>query len=171
MGRKLASIALAGAMTIISLCATVGAAQADVVPLDHAIACDIAIASSQTTVYGVNAWRVPGGSYFVPGQSCSEPHNRLIFQTDRKLAVYDQNNGLKWLAPNTYLNGYIAKMQTDGNFVVYNSSYTPLWASNTSGYTAADNVWLAVQADGNVVIYKGYGSSPAALWATNTVHS
>jgi hypothetical protein len=79
---------------------------------------------------------------------------------------------------------YTLNMQGDGNLVLYQSG-TALWASNTSG-SAADEaimqgdagspVWasgtagndgasLAVQNDGNVVIYSASG---AALWATGT---
>jgi len=53
-------------------------------------------------------------------------------------------------------------MQTDGNFVVYDSTGRPVWASNTWGHPGAG---LVVQDDGNTVIYST-GSSP--LWATNT---
>jgi hypothetical protein len=53
-------------------------------------------------------------------------------------------------------------MQGDGNFVVYASSGSPVWASNTAGDTGA---YLDVQNDGNVVIYSASGT---ALWSTGT---
>ena len=53
-------------------------------------------------------------------------------------------------------------MQGDGNFVIYTSTGTPLWASNTAGNTGA---YLTVQNDGNAVVYSASG---AALWSTDT---
>jgi hypothetical protein len=52
-------------------------------------------------------------------------------------------------------------MQDDGNFVLYDQDNAPVWASNTDGNPGA---YLAVQDDGNVVVYQN--GSP--LWATNT---
>ena len=57
--------------------------------------------------------------------------------------------------------GNIAIMQDDGNFVLYDQDNEPVWASNTGGNPGA---YLAVQDDGNVVVYQD--GSP--LWATNT---
>ena len=53
-------------------------------------------------------------------------------------------------------------MQGDGNFVLYTSSGTPVWASNTAGNSGA---YLQVQNDGNVVVYSASG---AVLWSTGT---
>jgi hypothetical protein len=52
-------------------------------------------------------------------------------------------------------------MQGDGNFVVYDAHGAAVWATGTNG--SGGNV-LAVQNDGNLVIYAG----PVAVWATNT---
>ncbi|WP_405879317.1 hypothetical protein OG762_12075 [Streptomyces sp. NBC_01136] len=54
-------------------------------------------------------------------------------------------------------------MQTDGNFVLYNNTATPIWASGTwdhSGSTAT------FQTDGNLVVYAPEGGP--ALWASGT---
>jgi hypothetical protein len=65
-----------------------------------------------------------------------------------------------------------ARMQFDGNFVLYGYDRRPVWASNTQGNPAA---WLIVQEDCNVVIYvepqhiNRSGNSPIPVWATNTV--
>lgn len=58
---------------------------------------------------------------------------------------------------------YVAQFQTDGNFVVYDWSFNPvkpIWSSKTAG--RGDH--LAIQGDGNVVIYAG----TVAQWATGT---
>jgi hypothetical protein len=63
-------------------------------------------------------------------------------------------------------------MQTDGNLVIYRFSderfvpiqdRVPTWSSNTHGNNGA---FLAVQNDGNVVIYNS--NNTRALWATGT---
>jgi hypothetical protein len=68
------------------------------------------------------------------------------------------------LTPGQYLrstNGrYLAVMQTDGNFVVYGAG-RPLWASRTQSGGAS----LAIQRDGNLVMYDMYG---APRWASRT---
>src|SRR5262249_36698444 len=56
----------------------------------------------------------------------------------------------------------LALMQSDGNFVLYNS-YAAVWASNTWMYPGA---WLIAQDDGNLVIYTAEGSP---VWASNAV--
>ena len=53
-------------------------------------------------------------------------------------------------------------MQGDGNFVLYTSSGTPVWASGTAGNAGA---YLDVQNDGNVVVDSASG---ATLWSTGT---
>ncbi len=54
-------------------------------------------------------------------------------------------------------------MQEDGNFVMYNASGVPIWASGVS--FNHPGAFLALQTDGNVVIYDVDGRP---LWATNT---
>jgi hypothetical protein len=56
-------------------------------------------------------------------------------------------------------NGY-ALMQSDGNFVLYDSNPTARWATNTSGYT--NGPFIQMQNDGNLVVY--YNTN-VALWA------
>ena len=54
---------------------------------------------------------------------------------------------------------YEARMQSDGNFVVYGPT-GPLWSSNTRG----GNPRLVMQSDGNLVIYSDAG----VIFSTNT---
>ena len=79
-------------------------------------------------------------------------------------------------------------MQTDGNLVLYDSSNSPIWASNTVRVpdgldyistamkegvlypgqniaTADRNYWLALQTDGNLVLYS---ADYRPIWASNT---
>ncbi|GAA1163588.1 cutinase family protein [Nocardioides aquiterrae] len=56
---------------------------------------------------------------------------------------------------------YNLHMQTDGNFVAYNSAGRAIWATNRTGN------YVVVQGDGNLVQYGDRG----AVWATNTVGS
>lgn len=60
---------------------------------------------------------------------------------------------------------FIAVMQTAGNFVVYDRSYSPwlaVWYNSTTGTSGS---YLAMQGDGNLVIYT---SANVATWASNT---
>jgi hypothetical protein len=51
-------------------------------------------------------------------------------------------------------------MQVDGNLVLYHVDNTPAWDSSTFG----EGIFLAVQDDGNLVLYKPI----VPVWATNT---
>lgn len=55
---------------------------------------------------------------------------------------------------------YEARMQSDGNFVLYGPS-GPLWATYTHGSASSR---LVMQSDGNLVAYDG----PTVLWASGT---
>jgi hypothetical protein len=61
---------------------------------------------------------------------------------------------------------YMAKMQYDGNFVVFNGNQetgTVVWASGTNG-----NNYVTLQYDGNLLIYSRAG---ALKWASNAYGS
>jgi hypothetical protein len=62
---------------------------------------------------------------------------------------------------NTVGYGAYAYMQSDGNFVVNNSVGGAVWSSSTSGYAGA---YLEVQNDGNLVVYTSGGSPIWSLW-------
>lgn len=64
---------------------------------------------------------------------------------------------------------YVAFMQGDGNFVLYNADRrTPYWATNTS--RPQGEFTAVMQNDGNFVVYAGLpGSLRTPLWASNTV--
>ena len=53
-------------------------------------------------------------------------------------------------------------MQDDGNLVVYNGTWRPLWASNTC---CRSGNFLKVQTDGNLVIYT---RSLRPIWESGT---
>ena len=103
------------------------------------------------------------GDFLLPGQSrqSGDGRFRLVYQVDGNLVLYQGSNPLWATATYGTTPGFVS-MQTDGNFVVYDSTGRPVWASNTWGRPGAG---LMVQDDGNTVIYST-GSSP--LWATNT---
>ena len=59
---------------------------------------------------------------------------------------------------------YNAVMQTDGNFVLYDSSHKPLWASGTYG-KGAPPYTHRMESDGNLVVYD---ARQVRLWASGT---
>jgi hypothetical protein len=59
---------------------------------------------------------------------------------------------------------YKAKMQFDGNFVIYNGNQetgTAVWATSTSGNYLAH---FTLQTDGNLIVFSSTG---AVSWASN----
>jgi hypothetical protein len=86
---------------------------------------------------------------------------RLSMDTSGSLALYDEHGFRRWSTPTT--TGTRARFQTDGNLVVYSFYTDPQhakWASHTNGNAGAV---LALQRDGNLVIYK-------PVWASHTNH-
>jgi outer membrane lipoprotein-sorting protein len=108
--------------------------------------------------------RISGGQSVPAGGSLvsEDGRHRLIMQTDGNLVFYRSGSARWWTG--TATPGSRLVMQADGNLVVYDPSNRALWQSGTSGNT---NAFLAVQDDGNVVIYNA--TATRALWQTNTV--
>lgn len=147
-----------------------------------------------TTVVGVltatpaSAWNaycqfrersLHGGTWYITegnllrGEVCQVGKSRLILQRgDGNLVLYDENGRARWSA-RTYGSGPYApavraEWQRDGNFVAYNAGGQVRWASNT-WQACRGGCTLAVQSDGNVVIYTN--TNPRrAVWATGTAH-
>ena len=112
----------------------------------------------------------------------------LTLQTDGNMVVYSSTNQALWAtysvnSPDhlSFVNSsmsnarlyvgqeldtanrkYRLVLQGDGNLVLYDSNYHPLWYSRTDGRGTSN---LVVQPDGNLVIYSAGG----ATWASNTV--
>ncbi|MCE0537771.1 hypothetical protein LWF15_19955 [Kineosporia rhizophila] len=114
--------------------------------------------------------------YLHEGQACQIGKASLRMQRDGNLVIYDENNRprwasktkVPWLARSNHL-----RFQPDGNLVVYAFHYgagaiyhQPLWASNTR-QRPNPGFRLAVQADGNVVIYD---RNWRVKWAAGTHH-
>ena len=97
-----------------------------------------------------------------PGQAVQSRDGRfaLTYQTDGNLVLYGPG-GARWSTQVFSTPGY-AEMQLDGNFVVYASNGTPIWASGTSGARGAT---LFVHDDGQVDIRTPQG---LVVWATGT---
>jgi hypothetical protein len=75
------------------------------------------------------------------------------------LFIYDQAHGVgTWGAPGSQNGGVKASLQSDGNFVVYNSSNTALWSSGTSGTGVK---LLDMEDDGRIILYR-------PVWQSNT---
>ncbi|MEH1835481.1 MAG: hypothetical protein V7L29_26365 [Nostoc sp.] len=92
----------------------------------------------------------------------------LLIQQNKALAGANTpilNTG-EFLSPGQYLispnQEYTAILQSDGNFVVYDSSNNILWASNTFD-TEVNNI--VMQYDCNLIIYD---SNAIPTWATFT---
>ena len=100
----------------------------------------------------------------VPFSSSNTAAN-LVFQSDGNLVVYDENRQPRWAVGTKYDRwGRRCVFEKDGDLVVYSD---PAWDSNTKAHPEAV---LAVQADGDVVIYDKDGGGRTPLWSTQTAH-
>jgi len=67
---------------------------------------------------------------------------------------------------------YTAKMQHDGNFVIYcnDRGYNKaIWSSRTDGTHVFDGMMF--QKDGNLVLYTNFGEHKEAVWSSGTYHT
>lgn len=82
---------------------------------------------------------------------------RLMLQADGNLVLYAGPNEPVW-ATSLFGPGMRLDMQYDGNLVLYQNNQ-PIWATHTEGHGGAH---LAVQDDGNLTVFDGYGN---LLWS------
>lgn len=88
-----------------------------------------------------------------------------VFYTSSDDAVLGRGELLLGGASQLVTPALIFAFQPDGNLVVYDRAYTPLWASGTTGRSCTPSRCMAVfQTDGNLVLYQ----DGAPFWATGT---
>jgi hypothetical protein len=128
-------------------------------------------------LYGTNRGTIlHQGDVLWNGQSLVNNGYELWMQPDCNLVLYDWKDSdgcdtyphyrVLW-ASNTdgQGSGCYATMQSDGNFVVYNSSRA-VWASGTDG--SANPGFVQLQSDSNVVVYYTSVDPRNARWSTGT---
>ena len=115
-------------------------------------------ADANVSAASLDEWNVVAGA--IPSGTAT-PSN-CANSTPASCGTLTDNHQLNANQSLTSCNGdYALTMQGDGNLVLYKSG-SPLWASNTSGSSAAEAV---LQGDGNFVLYTASGSP---VWASNT---
>jgi hypothetical protein len=99
--------------------------------------------------WGSSVW--PIGTILKNGQFISSVNgeNKFVMQNDGNLVLYHKDVATWSSATNGNVNAY-AKMQADGNLVVYAADGSALWHAGTWGHPGASAV---VQDDGTVVLY------------------
>ncbi|MDH6113512.1 RHS repeat-associated protein [Kitasatospora sp. MAP12-15] len=111
-----------------------------------------------------------GGTVIASGQSITSNSMRLSMQGDGNLVLVSLRTGaVVWKTGTNNHPGAWATMQTDGNFVVYDTNHNPLWSTVTYGNAGA---YIAVQDDGNFVLYKSAQAvNQNPLWNSGTWNS
>ena len=105
--------------------------------------------------------QLQSGSRLLPGESLTSTSGRyrLLYQLDGNLVLDDDVEEVQlWTTGTAGTSAGQAVMQSDGNFVLYDSQMTPGWFTGTGGNA---NASLVVQNDGNLVVYSADGQ---ALW-------
>lgn len=114
---------------------------------------------------------ITAGQEILRGQSITSVDGRfeLILDIGGNLVLYPlpwpgHDNHL-WRSNTAGSDAQRAIMQSDGNFVIYDSHNHALWASGTCCNPAHPGAYLALQNDGNLVMYD---SNNDIIWETNT---
>jgi hypothetical protein len=101
----------------------------------------------------------PGGRLRAGSRGIRSPNHqyRLTYEANGNLVLFNGSNAI-WDTQKVSTPG-MAKMQPDGNFVTYDGNGQATWSTGTNGHPGA---WLALQNDGNLVVY---GDSCTRLWS------
>ncbi|MGW8392459.1 hypothetical protein [Pseudoduganella sp. HUAS MS19] len=98
-------------------------------------------------------------------QSIVSPDGKysLIMQSDGSLVMYRSIDGSVRYRMKKY--GAYAIMQTDGNFVEYNSNNAAIWATNTGG--KCGSCWLQINNDGDLLVgyFSPTGNFGMVVWS------
>lgn len=95
-------------------------------------------------------------------KSCSGSHS-LVMQSDGNLVVYNNRTGkATWSSRTVGAEAQAAIMRPNGQLGVFETELLAKFSTPTAGN---DGAFLAMQDDGNLVIYTSNGG---AVWATNT---
>lgn len=123
---------------------------------------------TERQAYGVgapaNADRMTNGETLVLTQFLISPNAAatLLLQQDGNLVVYCASNP-KWATGTTAGRSMYFQAQSDGNLVVYDVDFLPIWASNTSGNPGAV---LTLLNSGNLILKDSTGAT--TLWQSST---
>lgn len=112
----------------------------------------------------VNADRMTNGETLVPTQFLISPSAgaTLLMQQDGNLVVYCGSNP-KWGSGTTAGRSMYFQVQSDGNMVLYDVDFLPIWASNTGGNPGAI---LTLLNSGNLILKDSTGVT--TLWQSST---
>ncbi|WP_405487327.1 FG-GAP-like repeat-containing protein [Streptomyces sp. NBC_00096] len=130
----------------------------------------------QNSLWSSNTWmrspKLQAGQELTPGAWIQGKRNALLMEGDGHLSLRDLATGKEQWVTAPWSPGAYARMQGDGNFVLYGKDGGEgkggaLWAANTFGNPGA---YIQLQDDGNLVVYRkdGDGTWQTALWHTNT---
>lgn len=108
-----------------------------------------------------------GGSQLAINQMILSPNKnfKLVMQSDGNLVVYQTIDQKPLWASGTMNSGAIvARMQLDGNFVLYNANNASKWATNTNGHPGAI---LTLLDTADLVVYTSI-TNLTVLWTSGT---
>lgn len=132
--------------------------------------------SSGAGLWGSGTWQrstqITSGQNLAAGAWAHDTKTALVMQADGNMVIVDRATGQTLWTTGLYSPGAYARMQDDGNLVVYRKGGGPttgggLWNTGTWGHPGA---YALLQPDGNFVIYAA-GGGPAtggALWNSGT---
>ncbi|KAK3990487.1 heterokaryon incompatibility protein-domain-containing protein [Cladorrhinum sp. PSN332] len=106
--------------------------------------------SDRHSVLGNGEWLLVGQSLFSP-----DGNTEFKCQSDGKVAVYNDGSCVFQNTDEQRHDVKGVKMQEDGNLVLYDHDGNALWHTDTAGPSGNTTTTLAVQNDGNVVLYNG----------------
>ncbi|KAI1291423.1 bulb-type lectin domain-containing protein [Xylaria venustula] len=105
------------------------------------------------------------GEWLLTGNSLWSNDGSVEFkmQGDGKIAVYHSGKCQWQNTADQKQNIKGVKIQEDGNFCMYDKDGKATWHTNTAHPTGDSTCIVAVQNDGNVIVYKG-----TPIWSSNT---
>ncbi|WP_051832170.1 FG-GAP-like repeat-containing protein [Streptomyces katrae] len=118
--------------------------------------------SANYQIDGVPGAKIPAGTTLASGEEFSSGNSKLVMRADGNLVLTTKDNKQIWSTNTGGNNGAVARMQNDGNFVVYAANgTTALWSSKTT----TPYSYAVLQSRGVLVIYNASGQS---LWTSGS---
>ncbi|WP_407838743.1 FG-GAP-like repeat-containing protein [Streptomyces sp. DSM 116496] len=117
--------------------------------------------SARFQIDGVPGAKIPAGTTLSSGKEFVSGNSKLVMQADGNLVLYAKGKAV-WATGTNGNQGALARMQNDGNLVVYKADgTTALWSSKT----ATPYSYAVLHPRGVLVLYNASGQS---LWTSGS---
>jgi hypothetical protein len=141
-------------------------------PPSTGLAADCPIGSYDVHPWSVPLFRIAANVRILPSQACAIGKARLAMESSGTLVIFDEL-GQAQKSYGSSAHGAYAMLHEEGVLALHDAGDQVVWSADVTPLAPGEVATLAVQADGNVVIYARPEIPPFTwrpTWAANTQH-